>query len=167
MYTGRAAERSFQRASVAQQALNCLTELFFDQAIDRAKFLDNEFQKTGRPVGPLHGLPVSLKDCFNVAGTDSTIGMTGYAFQPETKNSVMVDVLLRAGAVLYVKTNVPQSMMTPDTENFTFGRTRNPRSKYLTAAGSSGGLGALVAFRGSLVGIGTDAGGSVRWVQLN
>ena len=88
--------------------------------------------------------------------------MTGYAFQPERHNSVIVDILLRLGAVLYVKTNVPQSMMTPDTENFTFGQTRNPRSKYLTAAGSSGGLGALIAFRGSLAGIGTDAGGSTR-----
>jgi Asp-tRNA(Asn)/Glu-tRNA(Gln) amidotransferase A subunit family amidase len=155
-----------QRAAVAQQALNCLTEIFFNEAIQRAEFLDDEFQKTGRPIGPLHGLPVSLKDCFNFAGIDSTIGMTGHAFQPEKRNSVVVDILLRLGAVLYVKTNVPQSMMTPDTENFTFGRTRNPRSKHLTAAGSSGGLGALVAFRGSLAGIGTDAGGSVRCVQL-
>jgi amidase len=107
-------------------------------------------------------LPISLKDSINVAGVDSTIGMTGYAFQPEKENSVIVDILLDLGAVMYVKTNVPQSMMTPDTENFTFGQTRNPRSKHLTAAGSSGGLGALVAFRGSFLGIGTDVGGSVR-----
>lgn len=88
--------------------------------------------------------------------------MTGYAFQPKKQNSVIVDILLQLGAVVYVKTNVPQSMMKPDTQNFTFGQTRNPRSKYITAAGSSGGLGALIAFRGSLMGIGTDVGGSVR-----
>jgi amidase len=142
--------------------LNCLTEIFFEQAYARAQYLDAEFQRTGKPIGPLHGLPISLKDSINVAGVDSTIGMTGYAFQPEKENSVIVDILLDLGAVMYVKTNVPQSMMTPDTENFTFGQTRNPRSKHLTAAGSSGGLGALVAFRGSLLGIGTDVGGSVR-----
>lgn len=147
---------------MAQQALNCLTEIFFDKAYERARFLDEHFQRTGTVLGPLHGLPIALKDSINVAGVDSTIGMTGYAFQPEKENSVVVDILLSLGAVVYVKTNVPQSMMVPDTENFVFGRCRNPHSKYLTAAGSSGGLGALVGFRGALMGIGTDVGGSVR-----
>jgi amidase len=88
--------------------------------------------------------------------------MTALAFQPEKENSVIVDMLLSLGAVMYVKTNVPQSMMVPDTENWIFGQTRNPRAKEITVAGSSGGLGALIAFRGSLMGIGTDVGGSVR-----
>lgn len=139
-----------------------MTEIFFDQALERAAFLDEHYQRTGKPFGPLHGLPIALKDSLNVAGVDSTIGMTAYAFQPEKQNSVIVDMLLALGAVMYVKTNIPQSMMTPDTENFVFGRARNPRSKYLTAAGSSGGLGALIGMRGALMGIGTDVGGSVR-----
>ncbi|KAF2099750.1 general amidase [Rhizodiscina lignyota] len=151
-----------KRAAVAQQALNCLTEIFFDQAYERARFLDDHFKRTGKPIGPLHGLPIALKDSINVAGVDSTIGVTAFAFKPEPKNSIIVDMLLDLGAVMYVKTNVPQSMMVPDTENFCFGRTRNPRSKHLTAAGSSGGLGALVGFRGAPAGIGTDVGGSVR-----
>ena len=130
--------------------------------MDRAAYLDEYLRTNGRPVGPLHGLPIALKDSINVAGVDSTIGMTAFAFKPVKENSVIVDMLLALGAVLYVKTNVPQSMMTPDTENFVFGRSRNPRSKELTAAGSSGGLGALLGIRGTLMGIGTDVGGSVR-----
>jgi len=151
-----------QRAAIAQQALNCLTEIFFDQALERAAYLDDYITRMGKPVGPLHGLPIALKDSINVAGIDSTIGMAAFAFKPVKQNSVIVDMLLSLGAVMYVKTNVPQSMMTPDTENFVFGQSRNARSKYLTAAGSSGGLGALLGIRGALMGIGTDVGGSVR-----
>ncbi|OIW28582.1 amidase [Coniochaeta ligniaria NRRL 30616] len=151
-----------KRAAIAQQALNCLTEIFFDRAVERAAYLDDYLRKNGKPVGPLHGLPVALKDSINVAGVDSTIGMAAFAFDAVKENSVIVDVLLALGAVLYVKTNVPQSMMTPDTENNVFGRSRNARSRCLTAAGSSGGLGALLGMRGALMGIGTDVGGSVR-----
>lgn len=142
--------------------MNCLTEIFFDQALERAAYLDQYLQETGKTLGPLHGLPIALKDSINVAGLDSTIGMAAFAFRPVKENSIIVDMLLALGAVMYVKTNVPQSMMTPDTENFVFGSTRNARSKVLTAAGSSGGLGALLGMRGCLLGIGTDVGGSVR-----
>ncbi|OAG38195.1 hypothetical protein AYO21_07528 [Fonsecaea monophora] len=162
-YTSVEVTRAFcKRAAIAQQALNCLTEIFFDQALDRAAFLDDHIHRTGRPLGPLHGLPIALKDSINVSGVDSTIGMAALAFKPVPRNSVIVDMLLSLGAVMYVKTNVPQSMMTPDTENFVFGQSRNARSKHLTAAGSSGGLGALLGIRGALMGIGTDVGGSVR-----
>ncbi|OAA54374.1 Amidase [Niveomyces insectorum RCEF 264] len=153
---------SVERAAIAQQALNCLTEILFDEALERAANLDDYWHKTGKTVGPLHGLPIALKDSINVAGVDSTIGMAAFAFHPVQENSIIVDMLLKLGAIVYVKTNVPQSMMTPDTENFVFGRSRNPRSKHLTAAGSSGGLGALLGMRGALMGIGTDQGGSVR-----
>jgi Asp-tRNA(Asn)/Glu-tRNA(Gln) amidotransferase A subunit family amidase len=74
----------------------------------------------------------------------------------------LVDILLKAGAVLYVKTNVPQTMMTADSQNNVFGRVLNPNRRTLTAGGSSGGEGALVAMRGSLLGIGTDIAGSIR-----
>ncbi|KAK9385519.1 amidase signature domain-containing protein [Lipomyces mesembrius] len=151
-----------KRSAIAQQALNCLTEIFYDEAIERAKWLDEEFQNTGRTVGPLHGLPICLKDSVNVAGYDSVVGIAAYAFQPEKENSVIVDLMLKLGAVLYVKTNVPQSMMVPDTDNNVFGTTRNPIHKEITASGSSGGLAALIKFRGSLLGIGTDVGGSIR-----
>ncbi|KAK9462318.1 amidase signature domain-containing protein [Lipomyces oligophaga] len=151
-----------KRATIAHQCLNVFTEVFFEKAMERAKWLDEEFQRTGKTVGPLHGLPISLKDSVNVAGEDSIVGIAAYAFQPEKENSVIVDILLKLGAVMYVKTNVPQSMMVPDTDNNVFGITRNPIHKDITASGSSGGLAALIKMRGSLLGIGTDVGGSIR-----
>lgn len=73
-----------------------------------------------------------------------------------------MDLLISLGAVPYVKTNVPTAMMIAETVNHTFGRTLNPRNRLLAAGGSSGGEAALIAFGGSVVGVGTDIGGSVR-----
>ena len=77
-------------------------------------------------------------------------------------NSILVDCLLDAGAVLYCKTNVPQTLMALDSHNNVFGRTINPLNTAVTAGGSSGGEGALLAMRGSVLGVGTDVGGSIR-----
>lgn len=96
-----------KRAAVAHELTNCLSETLFPEALERAKALDDHLQKTGKPVGPLHGLPISLKDNFNIIGKDSTIGFVSWVDQPATYNTVLVDVLTKAGAVLYVKTNVP------------------------------------------------------------
>jgi amidase len=151
-----------KRAAIAQQVCNCLTEIFFDDAIARAKCLDQEYKKTGKTVGPLHGMPISLKDMFKVKGYDSSIGIASLAENPSTENSALADILLEQGAVLYCKTNVPQTLMALDSDNHIFGRTLNPRDRRVTAGGSSGGEGALVAMRGSLLGVGTDIGGSIR-----
>ncbi|KAK4971822.1 hypothetical protein LTR66_005920 [Elasticomyces elasticus] len=141
---------------------NCLTEIFFEDALARAKELDLHIEKTGRPIGPLHGLPISLKDSFRVKGYDASIGLTPLCFQPASRNSALVDLLLAAGAVLYCKTNIPQTLMALDSHNHVFGRTLNPANLQLTAGGSSGGEGALLAMRGSVLGVGTDVGGSIR-----
>ncbi|KAF9880650.1 hypothetical protein CkaCkLH20_01692 [Colletotrichum karsti] len=102
-------------------------------------------------------------DTFKVVGYDATAGyVNGLKLGPATTNSCLVSVLLDAGAVLYVKTNVPQTLMTGDSENNIFGRTLNPHNLNLNAGGSSGGEGALVAFRGSPIGVGTDIAGSIR-----
>ncbi|KAK3627008.1 hypothetical protein LTR56_019439 [Elasticomyces elasticus] len=151
-----------KRAAIAQQLVNCLTEIFFEDAISRAKELDEQFRKTGKPVGLLHGLPISIKDSFKVKGYDASVGVAGFCFKPATINSALVDLLLEQGAVLYCKTNVPLTMMALDSHNNVFGRTLNPANRLLTAGGSSGGEGALVAMRGSPIGIGTDVGGSIR-----
>lgn len=152
-----------KRAAIAQQLTFCLTETFFDEALERAKFLDEHLAKTGETIGPLHGLPISLKDSFNVAGQHSTLGFVSFLENPpQTSNSAVVDILLAAGAVLYVKTNIPQTMMTADSHNHVFGRVLNPYRRNLTAGGSTGGEGALVAMRGSILGVGTDVAGSIR-----
>jgi len=82
--------------------------------------------------------------------------------KPATDNSALAAMLIDLGAVLYCKTNLPQSIMTGDSDNNVFGRTLNPRNKFLTAGGSTGGEGALLALRGSILGVGTDIGGSIR-----
>ncbi|KAK5050425.1 hypothetical protein LTR84_003706 [Exophiala bonariae] len=152
-----------KRAAIAHQLTNCLTEMFFGQAQERAKFLDEYLEKEGKPMGPLHGMPVSLKDSFNVKGVSSTIGYVSFINKkPADFNSPLVEILLKAGAVLYVKTNIPQTLMTADSENNVFGRTLNPCNLSLTAGGSSGGEGALVGIRGSILGVGTDIAGSIR-----
>jgi amidase len=141
---------------------NCLTEIFFDKALKRATELDVYLQKYGKPMGPLHGVPISLKDTFKVQGLDATIGYASLAFRPADNNSALVDILLRAGALLYCKTNIPQTLMALDSHNNVFGRVLNPQNTMLTAGGSSGGEGALIALRGSILGVGTDVGGSIR-----
>jgi amidase len=63
-----------KRAAIAQQLIRCCTEMFFDEALATAEYLDDYFEKHKRVIGPLHGLPVSLKDGFNIVGQDTTLG---------------------------------------------------------------------------------------------
>jgi amidase len=152
-----------KRAAIAQQCVHCLTEILFDEALARARECDAYLAKTGKPLGPLHGLPISLKDSFNVKGTQATIGYVSFiARPPAATNSCLVDILANAGAVFYVKTNLPQTMMTADSHNNIFGRTLNPHNLSFTAGGSTGGEAALIAMRGSVLGVATDIAGSNR-----
>ncbi|OBT40009.1 hypothetical protein VE00_09405 [Pseudogymnoascus sp. WSF 3629] len=149
-------------AAVSHQLVNSLTYTQFPEAITAAKELDEEFAKTGKPRGPLHGIPVSLKDNINIKGAPSTIGFIAYANEREEKNSYIVDLLVDLGAIIYVKTNVPTAMMMAETVNNIFGVTTNPLNRNLTPGGSSGGESALIASYGSPLGVGTDIGGSLR-----
>lgn len=103
-----------------------------------------------------------MKDGFQLAGKEASIGYVSFLGRKSEKNSPLVDTLLNLGAVLYVKTNIPMTLMTADSHNNIFGRCVNPHNTALNAGGSSGGEGALVAFRGSPIGVGTDVAGSVR-----
>ncbi|GAA5864174.1 hypothetical protein JCM3774_001244 [Rhodotorula dairenensis] len=151
-----------KRAAIAQQLTNCLTEIFFKDAIQRAKELDEILAKTGKPVGPLHGVPVSLKDQFDIAGTELTQGYVAYLGRISERDSALVALLRDAGAIFHCRTNVPQTLMIGETFNHLFGRTVNPHCRKLIPGGSSGGEGALIAMKGSILGVGTDIGGSVR-----
>lgn len=88
-----------------------MTEILFGDAIARAEQLDETFRKTGKTVGPLHGLPISLKDQFNVKGFDSSIGYVAWAENPSEVNSTLVDLLYKAGAVIHCKTNIPVTLV--------------------------------------------------------
>ncbi|KAI9658941.1 MAG: hypothetical protein M1821_001901 [Bathelium mastoideum] len=152
-----------KRAAIAQQLTLCLTEVFFEEAIERAKYLDAYFEREGKPIGPLHGLPISVKDYYHIKGQYATLGIVSFISKPVADfNSAFAEILYNYGAVFYVKTNIPQTMMTADSENNVFGRCLNPHKLLLGAGGSSGGEGALIAQRGSVLGLGTDIGGSIR-----
>jgi amidase len=150
---------------------NCLHEIFFDKALERAQFLDNYQTEHGEPVGGLHGLPVSLKDQFHVKGIDTTMGYIGWiggqlGVEPSKTHQVesqIVTDLLSAGAILYCKTAVPQTLLCGETtNNLIGGQVLNPRNHLLSCGGSSGGEGALLALGASSLGVGTDIAGSVR-----
>ena len=127
-----------KRAAIAHQLTNCLTEILFKEAIARATKLDDEFKRTGKPTGPLHGLPISLKDTFKIKGCDASVGIAGLCFKPSTTNSALVDLLLEQGAVLYCKTNIPQTMAALDSHNNVFGRTINPCLLYTSPSPRDG-----------------------------
>ncbi|KAJ5107575.1 Amidase [Penicillium angulare] len=154
-----------QRATVAHQLTNCLTEIVFEDALEQAKELDVEFQTTHKIRGPLHGIPITLKDQFNVKGVDSTLGYVGRSFSPAQKDAVLVQILKDQGAIVIAKTNLCQSIMWAETENPLWGLTTNPRNPAFSPGGSTGGEGPLLALHGSLLGFGTDIGGSIRMPQ--
>lgn len=131
--------------------------------MEQARHLDDILKSTGKPIGPLHGVPISIKDHINIKGHYTTAGYISYALNPvKEQDSELVELLRRAGAVLYCKTNNPQCMMTLETVNNIYGRTVNPWNNKMGPGGSSGGEGALLAMHGSPLGIGTDVGGSIR-----
>lgn len=151
-----------KRAAIAHQLTNCLTEIFFDEAIAQAKKLDEEYKATSKHVGPLAGLPVSLKDNFNLEGKDSNLGFVAWIGDASDHDSTLVTLLREQGAVFYCKTATPTAMMIAETVSNANGRTLHPANTRLTPGGSSGGESALLAMRGSPLGVGTDIGGSVR-----
>ncbi|NXP68687.1 FAAH1 hydrolase, partial [Chloropsis cyanopogon] len=136
---------------------NCITEFLQESEtqLRRAKLMERQ--------GLLYGVPVSIKDSIDCQGHDSTLGFIKNLNKPAAEDSVVVQVLKRQGAIPFVKTNVPQSLISYDCKNLLFGQTRNPLMYTRTPGGSSGGEGALVGGGGSILGIGTDVGGSLRF----
>ncbi|EDN99538.1 hypothetical protein SS1G_02392 [Sclerotinia sclerotiorum 1980 UF-70] len=165
IWTSVEVTKAFSKAAVvAHQLTNCLTEILIPEALKRAEFLDEYLSKTGDIIGPLHGLPISLKDCFITPPHPSSIGMACYANVPTNAKdeTVLVSLLAKLGAIFYVKTAVPVAMMMMETISNVWGETNGAYHIGTTSGGSSGGEGVLLAMRGSPLGIGTDIGGSIR-----
>lgn len=148
-----------QRAAVSQRLVNCLTELLVERALTRAEELDEYFKTHGKPVGPLHGLPISVKEHLGFTGLRYTTGYVSHWENIAQEDAHILQILSNAGAVFHCRTTVPQLMMHLETDSNLYGVTVNPYNSSLTSGGSSGGEGALISLRGSPLGIGSDVGG--------
>ncbi|KAF9510450.1 hypothetical protein BS47DRAFT_1347999 [Hydnum rufescens UP504] len=164
----RVLDAYLRRALAVQDHINFMTEPLFESAFKDAKMLDEEFAATGRLRGPLHGVPISLKDLFHVKGVDASIGYSLWANKPSHADADVVKLIREAGGIPFVKTNVPQTLISFECSNPVFGTTANPYpspstgKRIFTSGGSSGGEAALLACDGSALGLGSDLGGSLR-----
>ncbi|KAF2770013.1 putative glutamyl-tRNA amidotransferase subunit A [Teratosphaeria nubilosa] len=156
-----------QRAGLASKLTNCVTELLPDQALARAKECDDYFARYQKPIGPLHGLPISVKEHVGMKGLDNNAGFVGWVGMVAEDDALLLKLLWKAGAVFHVRTTQPQTLMHLETSNNIYGVTVNPYNRSLSSGGSSGGEGALLGMRGSCLGIGTDIGGSIRSPAAN
>ncbi|MBV9041241.1 MAG: amidase [Acidimicrobiia bacterium] len=142
-------------------ALNAVVQLASEGARSEAVAAD-ERQASGAPLGPLHGVPVTIKDCFATDGIVTTVGTAGLrAFVPDA-DDVTVGRLRAAGAIVVGKTNCPEFLLGFESDNLVYGRTANPYDVGHTCGGSSGGEAAIVGAGASPLGLGSDSGGSLR-----
>lgn len=138
--------------------IHAAIEVFTEQALVEARAADASPAR-----GPLHGVPFSVKDSIELAGTVSTAGTFGRrSAPPSTADATLVTRLRNAGAIPIAKTNLPDLLFAFESDNLLFGRTNNPYALDRTSGGSSGGEAALIAACGSPMGLGSDCAGSVR-----
>ncbi|PQE24666.1 hypothetical protein CJF32_00006955 [Rutstroemia sp. NJR-2017a WRK4] len=151
-----------RRAGLAQGLVNCVFELVPQEALARAKELDAFYEKNKTTVGPLHGLPISIKALVPWKGLRTTEGIVAALANTSPKDASILALIRSLGAVPFVRTTEPQGVMMLENIGPTHGSTTNPHNSDLTPGGSSGGEGALLAMLASPLGIGTDIGGSIR-----
>ncbi|KAI5959887.1 uncharacterized protein KGF55_005119 [Candida pseudojiufengensis] len=150
------------RGTIAHQFTNCAFQLFPKEGLERAKQLDEYQAKNGKLIGPLHGLPISVKEQANFKGKITHGGYVGCLDNIPEKHGASNQILEDLGAVFYIRTSQPQTLMHLDSGNNFTGFTKNPFNLLLSSGGSSSGEGAIVGFGGSILGVGSDIGGSVR-----
>ena len=150
-----------ERIDAVEPRIRAFTEVLREQAQAEAQASDAR-RARGEALGPLDGVPVTVKECFDVAGRATTLGIPSWAGRIAERDAAMVTALRRAGAVLLGRTNLSQTMLYVEARNPVFGQTANPWSLAHSPGGSSGGEGAAVAAGMSPLGVGTDIGGSIR-----
>ncbi len=149
------------RIATVDPKVRAFTTVFAERARDEADRSDQE-RAEGHRRGPLHGLPVSVKECFDLEGQATTLGIPAWRDRRAPRDAAMVQALRQAGAVILGRTNLSQTMLFAESRNPIYGETVNPFSSKHSPGGSSGGEGAAVAAGMSPLGIGTDIGGSIR-----
>ncbi len=149
------------RIEAVNGRLNAVVVPRFDEARTEAAAADDRLAR-GEPIGPLHGVPITVKECFHLAGTPASIGLARRQHELSADDGLLVARLRKAGAIVLGKTNLPQLMIWHESDNPVYGRTNNPWDLGRTPGGSTGGEAAIIAARGSPLGLGNDLGGSIR-----
>ena len=150
-------------AQIAAQnpRINAFVTVFEDEAHAEARRAENAVMR-GEPLGLLHGVPVTVKDSFDIAGLPTLCGSRFRVGHKAAQDATAVARLRAEGAIILGKTNTPEFLSTFETDNFITGRTNNPWNPERTPGGSSGGEAAAIAAFCSAGGIGSDGGGSIR-----
>jgi Asp-tRNA(Asn)/Glu-tRNA(Gln) amidotransferase A subunit family amidase len=149
------------RIAVLQPKLNAFVHLDAAAAREQARHAEQAVLR-GDDVGPLHGIPVSVKCCIDVAGWPCPAGSLLRKSYVASQDAVLVARLKAAGAIVLGNTNTPEFLMAYETDNRVGGKTSNPWDLSRSAGGSSGGEAAAIAAGGSMGGVGSDGGGSIR-----
>src|SRR5437868_3797828 len=142
-------------------ALNAIIAMDVDGARKRAKAADRAV-KAGKKLGPLHGVPMTIKESFDVAGYATTWGDPAFKDSVAGRNSLLAQRMIDAGVTLFSKTNVPLNLADWQSYNDVYGSTNNPWDLSRTPGGSSGGSGAALAAGLTGIEAGSDIGGSIR-----
>ena len=156
-----AVEQHIAQLQRVNPALNAMVIDLFASARAAAREADAK-QQRGEALGPLHGVPVTIKECFDMPGLPSTFGLESRREHRADEEDIYVARLRAAGAIPIAKSNVPQLLFYYESDNPVYGRANNPHNLARTPGGSSGGEGALVAAGASPLGLGNDIGGSIR-----
>ncbi len=161
--SAREAVRSaLDRLAEVNPRLNAVSLTLADQALAEADRADLALRR-GDPVGPLHGIPVTIKENVDQAGLPTTNGVPAFWSLIATEDSPPVANWRKAGAIVIGRTNTPAFSLRWHTDNAAAGRTRNPWSDAITPGGSSGGAAAAVATGIGALAHGSDLGGSIRY----
>ncbi|MCX2726548.1 amidase [Thermomicrobium sp. 4228-Ro] len=154
-------EQALQRITSEDSTLNAFQLVLADQALAAAETADAELAR-GIDRGPLHGLPVALKDLVDVAGVSTTAGSTVLARRIAQRDATVVERLRAAGAIIVGKTRLPEFAYAGSSTNPHYGPVRNPRAPAYDTGGSSSGSAAAVGAGMVVMAIGSDTGGSIR-----
>ncbi len=154
-------ESCLARIDAVNPRLNAVVVHRPEEARAEAAAID-ERRRWGDPLGPLAGVPITIKECFHLTGTPSTIGVPRPVRDLARDDSPLVARLRAAGAIIVGKTNVPQLMLLYESDNPVYGRTNNPWDITRGPGGSSGGEAAAIAAGLAPLGLGNDLGGSIR-----
>lgn len=159
-----ATKLNIARIQEVNPKINAVVAMCFERALQEAAAADAALAK-GKLKGPLHGVPMTIKDSFDTAGVVSTGGTLGRKGHVPGKDATVVARARQAGAILLGKSNTPEFTLGGGgrgTVNLVYGLTKNPYNLNYQPSGSSGGAGAIVATGGAYFDIGSDYGGSIR-----